>query len=285
MRAAAVAVVLVSLAACGGTARPTGPYRFEGLSATGEIRVVPVLRAFDAPDLRVDGYVTEAIPHHRLVLRQQRMDELQRVPDHVAMAMPGAIHSRLDGEWTGHFRVGHLPIGARGRLETALRRDDNDSLEATLADVATSVGGQATLFTWITDLRANPLTAEAFPGDFVDTSAGSVVVDFAEEPYRVDAEVGLALVTADGHVVLRYTEQTASLLSPHRNSARVGRDLASEVAAQVVSMWPSDRRLWEHTPAPVQRVVDLSLNNAAYAPRGYPEVPFSGHTAPADVRR
>jgi hypothetical protein len=274
MRAAALLAVLTVCTACAATARPSGDWRFEGLAANGEIRVVPMLRAYDEPDLRVDGYVTEAIPYHRQVLRQQRMDELQRVPDQVAMAMPGAIHTRLDGDWTGHFRVGHLPIGARARLETALRRHDSDALEHTLSDVAAAVGGEATLFTWITELRANPLTSEAFPGDRVDTAAGSVVVDFAEEPYRVEAEVGMALVSADGHVVLRYTERVDSLLSPHRNASRVGRDLASDLASQVVRMWPSDPRLWCHEPEPVRRVVDLSQGNAAVAPSGLPEVPF-----------
>jgi len=248
IRPALLASVLLVTAACAGHTRPSTPWRFEGDPALGEIRVVPVLHAYDAPPLRTDGYVTEGIVDARVVLRQQRMDELARVPDQLGVALPGAIHARLDRAWTGHFKVGHLPLGARNRLENALRRNDLAELDLALGDAARGVGGQATLFTWVTDLSADPLTAEGFPGDRVQTPAGPVVLDIFEEPYRVRAQIGMALVRSDGLVVLRYTDSTDSLLSPSRSAPRVGRDLAVDLAGEVAKMWPDDPRLWRHGP-------------------------------------
>jgi len=246
---------MLLLAACAGHTRHTagpdghaGPWRFEGDPALGEIRVVPTLHAFDMPALRTDGYVTEGIVDSRVLLREQRMRELSLVPDEVGVSLPGAIHARLNEDWDGHFKVGHLPLGARGRLENALRRGDLDDLELALGDAARGVGGQATLFTWITHLAADPLTAEGFPGDRIDTAAGPVVLNIFEEPYRVRAEIGMALVRSDGLVVLRYADHADSLLSPERKATRVGRDLAAELAQEVAKMWPDDPRLWRYNP-------------------------------------
>lgn len=279
------------LAACAGStrARDPGPFRFEGEPTLGEIRVVPVLHAYDPPPLRVDGYVAHAIIDARLVLREQRMDELGRVPDELGVSLPGAIHARLDDAWHGHFKVGTLPIGARSRLEGALRRQDPRELEEALAVAARGVGGQATLFTWVTELTADPLTAEGFPGDRVDTPVGPVIVDLFEEPYRVHATLGMALVRSDGLVVLRYSDQAASLLSPHRSASRVGRDLAIELADEVVKMWPDDPRLWAPPrppvvpgACPVEPESD-PLDSPVLAERKpIPEVPFTGLRKAAD---
>ncbi|MFK7926664.1 MAG: hypothetical protein AB8H79_00635 [Myxococcota bacterium] len=249
MRSAVALMSVVMMTACAGhhltaDSRPCAPYRFEGTPTLGEIRVVPLLRAYDAPALRADGYVTAGIPDARLAIRSERMRSIQRVPEALATALPGAIHSRLGDDWSGHFRVGHLSSPARNRIESALRRDDLVALEAAMGTAAIDVGGRATLFVWLTELHADPLTAEGFPGDRIQTASGTVVVDFKEEPYRVRAEVGTALVDADGHVVLRYVDRGESLLSPHRSSGRVGRDLAGDLAEQVAKMWPDDPRLW-----------------------------------------
>lgn len=289
MRGVAAVAGLLMLTACtarhiGVDPRPTGPFRFEGTPTLGEIRVVPILRAFDEPELRTNGYVTADIPDDRLSLRAARMQEVDRVPDALATALPGAIHSRLGEEWSGHFRVGQLPMGARNRIENALRRHDVDDLESALATAAEGVGGQGTLFVWLTDLQADPLTAEGFPGDHIQTSAGPVVVDFFEEPFRIRAELGTALVDNEGHVVLRYVDKSESLISPHRSSARVGRELAADLAEQVAKMWPDDPRLWRNTPpsfAPSDQLV--GVKGEVPAPRTA-EVPFSGLRQAADER-
>lgn len=277
MRAVAVLTATVALTACAGHGRPPGPWRFEGLSATGEIRVVPVLHAYDAPRLRVDTYVTEGMHDAGIALRQERMAELAVVPEHLGVSLPGAIHSRLDHGWSGHFRVGHLPMGARDRLEGALRRDDVESLEAVLSSVAPGIGGEATLFTWVTELRAIPLTTEAFPGDLVETPAGLVMVDLAEEPYRIEAEVGAALVTSDGHVILRYSDRAASLLSPHRDAGRVGRDLAGSLAGEIAKMWPDNPALWQEVQ--LRSEPELLTLDELDRPTRAPRVPFEAGTA------
>lgn len=291
-------LLLPMVAACTGHQRTPGTFRFEGEPALGEIRVVPILHAYDAPPLRTDGYVVDGVIDARMVLREQRMDELSEVPDELATSLPGAIHARLDDAWRGHFKVGHLPMGSRSRIENALRRKDLLELEDSLAWAARGVGGQATLFTWVTELSADPLTAEGFPGDRVDTPVGPVIVDVFEEPYRVRAELGMALVRADGLVVLRYTDRSASVLSPHRNASRVGRDLAIDLAGEVVKMWPDDPRLWrnnrpipeacpdedEASPSLVESKRPAGRAGGDTETAALPEIPFHGIRKASDPR-
>jgi hypothetical protein len=276
MRLALAAAVLISACAPFGR-KVANTYTFEGLSAVGEIRVPPVLHAYDPVPLRTDEYVTDSISARRLALRRERMAELAGVPDAMGLALPGAIHTRLNADWTGHFRVGALGTGGRERLVQALRRGSDQEVEEALAEAARSVGGEAVLFSWIREIRATPITAEAFPGDTVETAVGPVLVAFEEEPYRIDADVGMALVSADGHVILRYEDEGNSLLSPYRTAGRVGRDLAASLAQQVAGMWPDDPHLWQHDLASETRLAgdpDAGLAVPPPPPADTPEVGF-----------
>jgi hypothetical protein len=202
------------------------------------------------------------------------------VPDAVATALPGALHARLDPAWAGTFRVGSLPRGAKDRLENALRKGTSNDFEAALSDVARGVGGDATLFSWVQDLQGTPITTLGFPGDVVPSSQGPVLVDFAEEPYQVDAWIGMALVTQHGEIILRYTEHSRAVLSPHRGPSRVGRDLASDLAIEVSKMWPDDPRLWIGSEGelsePSQRIAPAAATSAWIGGASPPSVPFGG---------
>jgi hypothetical protein len=261
---------------------PASGWRFEGLDARGEVRVVPVLALHDDPTVEARDYVTAGITDRRHALRAARVEALSRVPETVATALPGAVHARLDPAWHGRFRVGHLPLGARDRLAAHLRRDDVRALDELLVDLAARVGGDATLFTWIRDLDGTPLTLETFPGDRVQTPAGPVLLDLYEEPYRVTARLGMALVTADGHVVARYEDAFSSLLTPHRAARQVALDLANGLAAEVAPMWPDDPGLWRHDTAYAE--ADPVLQGPGTPPRATPRVPFRRGPAAIGLR-
>lgn len=219
---------------------PAGAYRFNGLDAQGEIRVFPVLRAHDPLEVRLDDYVTEWVGQRRARIRADRTRELGELPDQIALALPGAIKARLDPTFRADFRVARAPLRARDRLTAALRRDDPDLLESALRDVARSVGGDATLFSWVRSLHGEPVTTLDLPGTIIETPHGSIVVDLFEDPYLVEAEIGVALVTSDGHVVVRYVDTARTLLGPAARPHRAGLDLASSFAADVCKAWPDD---------------------------------------------
>ena len=95
------------------------------------------------------------------------------------------------------------------------------------------------------DAIVSPITAEAAPGEVVESAVGPVAVNLFEESYRIRATVGLALIASDGDVILRYRDDFESILGAQRNPMRVGRDLALGLAQEIVKMWPSDPRLKE----------------------------------------
>jgi len=163
------------------------------------------------------------------------------VPQQLALYLPGAVNGELGTASEAAFRPGRFPLGGRDRLTSALK--GRGDLDVALSSVARGMHGEAVLFTWITGLHGEPLTAEAFPGDIVETEVGPVVVDHAQEPYRVTAGVGMALVSTDGEVVIRYADQFEAVLSGRRGASGVGRDLASALAHEVAMVWPCDPRL------------------------------------------
>jgi putative intracellular protease/amidase len=232
-------LVTLSFAACATTgAFPTGSYRFNGLDAQGDIRVFPALHAYATPEVRLDDYVTETVSPGRARIRAARTADLALVPEAIALALPGAIGARVDPLWKADFRVARAPLRARDRLLTAIRRGDNALLEATLRDVARAVGGEATLFTWITNLDGEPVTTLDAPGTIIEGPQGSIVIDLFEDPYLVEAEIGIALVTSDGHIIVRYADRARALLAPHHGPSRAGRALADALAAEVAKVWP-----------------------------------------------
>ncbi len=263
-----IAAFVLAFVACAPTRGPAaGAYRFNGIDAQGEVHVFPLLHAYDAPSVRLDDYVTESVSPARARLRADRTRQLGEVPAAVADALPGAIVARVDPAWDADLRVARAPLGSRDRLLAALRRDDPAQLEAALIEVARTLGGDATLFSWVRGLDGEPVTTLDAPGTIIDTPQGSIVIDLFDDPYLVEAEVGVALVTADGHIVIRYADRTRALLAAHHGPTRAGRAMADALAAEVSKVWP------DGLDRPTPRTA-LALRPHEPAPTTTPEVPF-----------
>ena len=213
-------------------------WTFEPRATKGEVRVLPLLDLHQDLELNRSSYLGNDVPWVREELRRQRMEQLERVPHELGVALPGSINGQLGQSFTAEFSVGRYPVGMRQRLKVALL--GKADLDSTLADVARSVGGDATLLTWLTDFSGRPLTAEAFPGDFINTPMGPVRVEHLDEPYYVTADVGMALVAADGEVVLRYADIYESVMSGQADAVTVARDLTGSMAAEVSKVWACD---------------------------------------------
>ena len=210
-------------------------WTFEPRATNGDVRVLPLLGLYDHLDLNRISHLGIDVPWVREEIRRQRMEQLEKVPREVGVALPGSISGQLGSRFTAQFRVGRYPVGMRERLKAALR--GKSDLDDALAGVAHSVGGDAILVTWVTSIEGRPLTAEAFPGDFVTTPLGPVRVEHLDEPYYVTADVGMALVAYDGEVVLRYADTYESVMSGQANAVTVARDLAGAMAAEVAKVW------------------------------------------------
>ncbi|MEZ4240394.1 MAG: hypothetical protein R3F59_30420 [Myxococcota bacterium] len=242
MRAGLVA----ALGLASGCARPAAPepflpFAFEARVAEGEVRVVPALQLHPPVGLDLESFFGAALPERQLRARRQRTHQLGQLADAVGWALPGEVNGELGARWDGEFLTHpSWPAGSRQRLGEALR--SRRGVDDALADLAHGVGGDAVLVSWMDRLDATPLTLRDIPGTVLDTPSGPVVVD-GDEPYLVSAEVGMALVTRDGEVVLRYADTYETVLSAQRGPWTAGRDLAHALAAEVAKVWATDPRL------------------------------------------
>lgn len=215
------------------------PWDFAAREATGEVRVLPTLDLSTTPGLVRDTWIGLPAPPDQERVRRRRTAELTRVPHEIGMALPGAVNGELGPTWSGSFHLARWPEGADVRVATAIERGD----WRVLAPLARAVGGDAVLLTWLTSIDGRPVTADALPGDVVDTAAGPVVVDLRDEPYLVTATIGAALVTRDGEVCVRYTDTFEGVLSARYDPPRVGRQLARSLAEELTHVWVRDGQL------------------------------------------
>jgi hypothetical protein len=223
------------------------PWTFEARPTAGRIMVVPVIDLTTEPVVNLDSPTGRALPPEWAAMRRQRTQELGQVAGAIGQALPGAVNGQLGFAWKGQFKAGQFAVGGRDRLKkTLLSR--RASLDRVLAEQARAIGGEATLFTWVVSQEATPISAQAFPGFSFETPVGPVVVDPVDEPYMVEARIGLALVTRDGEVVLRYEDQYRAVLSSQNTPERVGRTLARSLAEEVGPVWAIDPRLWAGEP-------------------------------------
>ena len=240
-RAWAIPATLL-LAACTPRPEPVLSWRFEARRTTGEVRVLPVITLHDEPALALDSFLGRGLSAEVEAQRRLRTEELGAVPEAIGLALPGAVNGVLGRTWEGQFRYSSWPLSARDRVEVALEANSR-RLDAQLGRAARVAGGDAVLVTWVDALDARPLTAEGFAGDIVETTAGPVVVDHADEPYHVEVDVGMALVAADGEVVLRYHDAFEALLSSRMPPSHVGRVVAAELASEIGKVWATDPAL------------------------------------------
>lgn len=226
--------------------RPVMPFAFEARPTEGEIRVVPALRLHEPLDVELDSFLGPALPPGPVSVRVARTRELQELSRAVGLALPCEVNGALGAAWPGQFTSHDMPQAAQRHLEEALRGEGD--LDQALADAARAVGGDGVLFSWMDRLEASPLSLVDVPGAVLDTPAGPVVLDDRDEPYLVSARIGMALVAADGEVVLRYTDTYETVLSGARGPTVAGQDLAREIVDEVAMVWAVDPRLLEGEP-------------------------------------
>ncbi len=249
MRGWAVTALCVTLSAAWASAASAGEihssWEFEARATHGEVWVMPMLNLHDDPETNLDSYLGVGLSWEREKIRNARTFESAAVPAAAGLALPGAVNGELGLEWKGQFRHGRWGrAGERLRGAIAGKRD----LDDTLLNIAEHNGGEATLFTWTHTLDAHPLSQDAFPGELIETSWGPVVVDHGQEPYLITLQVGIALVAADGEVLIRYTDAYETVLSGNVGVDKAGDDLAQSMAQEVVKVWATDPELEVHGP-------------------------------------
>lgn len=197
--------------------------------------MVAGLGVHDPVEVELGDYLGGGLPEPRVAVRSQRTTELAALPSEVGLALPGAVGGELGDDFLGTFRAAGWPDGARSRVVRALER--GHGLDEALGAAGRAVGGDALLVTWVDQLQARPLSLDGAPGDMVDTPRGQVVVDHVDEPYLVDLGVGMALVSGDGQVLLRFREDVQTILSAARPPPVVGREVARHLAEEVARTW------------------------------------------------
>lgn len=137
------------------------------------------------------------------------------------------------------------PCGGRRCGELAYDTGVPRTLDAALSDAARAGQGRSVLVTWVRELAGEPLTNDFIVGEVTYIGEGPVVVTL-EEPYRVSGRFGLALVSPDGDVLVRYEEPFEAVLGDHYGAGRIARDVARDLAAEVSRFWPLDPALvWD----------------------------------------
>jgi hypothetical protein len=244
--------VMWAAVGCAGCAHPPPEpflaFAFEARPTAGEIRVVPALQLHPPVTTELGSFVGRRLPERQARAREQRTRQLSALSGAVGLALPGEVNGELGDTWAGEFQAHGFPLGVRQRVTDALR--SQRGVDAALADAAMAIGGDAVLLSWMDRLEAEPLTLTGILGTVVDTPVGPLVVDSDDEPYLVSARVGMALVTGDGEVVIRYHDTFETVLSGARGPQVAGRDLAHALAAEVAKVWSTDPRLREGEPAP-----------------------------------
>lgn len=231
---------LVGLWGCTSPRAADLSWDFSARTVIEDVAVLPILDLSEAASFDAQTWVGAGLTPQRRATREARMHSMQRLPEAFRMALPGEIHAQLDSRWTGRFVSGRYNPGQRGALETALRG------ERPIDDVLSKVGRhaeQASLVTWVRHIEGTPLTSLGPPGELVETSVGPVLIDLFDEPYRVEALVGCALVAPGGEVVLRYEHRVEGVLASQRPEERTGRELAAGLAEQLSYIWATDPRM------------------------------------------
>ncbi len=239
-------IVLLMLSACahrGAADRIPEPWKFEAQVTRGEVRVLPVIAMHDEIPVELGSFVGLTIPYERQQLRARRTQQLEAVPASLGERLPGAVNGQLGAAWSGQFHHGAWPLGGQEKLRKALlETGKTGDVDAVLSELARGTSAEATLFTWVRQVNGDPVTLHGFPGSTVDTPVGPVHVNHRDEAYVVTLDVGLALVTNSGEVLIRYEHDYSALLTG-RSSGEAAGDLARRVADDVTKVWATEAEL------------------------------------------
>lgn len=216
----------------------------------GDIRVAPAIVVATTPEANLDDILGMELDRWHDDGRRLRTAQLSQLPEAVHASVPGALFASMPETWIGTFRDARLPPTAMRGLERAV--EGEGSLPEALAAAARFSGGDATLFTWVVELSGSPLTADHLVGEMLMVDGLPVVVDFANEPYQVEARVGVALVARDGEVLFRYEDDYCGLLSAHNPPRLLGQSMARAVVGDIAPMW-----LEAYDPRETPGVADL----------------------------
>jgi len=213
-------------------------FAFEARASRGEIWVMAPLAMHDPIEMSEQHLLGAALPLTQRPIRARRTQEVASLPDAIARALPGEVNARLGASWSGQFRHQAMPPDHAERLGNAVahRRPD---LHAVLEGYAQAVE-RWVLLTWVTELDAEPLVQDAWPGEIVETSAGSVVVDLDDDPHIVSVKLGTALLSPDGEVVLRYEDRFDAVLTGDTATSDAARHLARALAAEITRVWVTE---------------------------------------------
>jgi len=202
----------------------------------GEIGVAPVIIVAEATEPDLTGIVGESLETWRAAGRLERTAELNEWPHDFRAAVPGAVFAALPSHWEGHFRDMRFGFSQQHALMVALR-DHRQSFTRVMRDVAMQASTDAVLFTWVLELEGHPLTDEHLVGELVIENGVPLLVEHSSEPYRVETEVGVALVSRDGELLFRYQDEYTGLLSAQHDSRSLAHDIAASLIDDIVPLW------------------------------------------------
>ena len=109
--------------------------------------------------------------------------------------------------------------------------------------VARHSEGDAVLIQWLTGLQATPLCAVEAPRSTTEVAGRLVFVDDRSEPVLVEATLGMALVTREGDIVLRYEDSYQTVLSDAMPLHQACRELARAFSEDVRPVLSAARAL------------------------------------------
>jgi len=231
-------LLLLSIACLNHQPRPTDALDWDLYPelVSGLIHVAPVIVLSELPQAELNDSVGQRLDPWLAQGRIERTQELAALPDAFRTAVPGALHRTLPSDWEAHFMDGKLPKTQQAHLSNALT-DPETSLGRAFSQAAQTMGGDATLFTWVIHSEGSPLTNTYMVGELVWAAGQPVMVDHISEPYTVRAELGLALVNAHGQVLFRHQADYAGVLSKEHGLSLLSREFANAAVADIAPHW------------------------------------------------
>ncbi len=215
---------------------PELPWAAEAVLTGPVVTVLPACRVAATPAVDYDeALLGMSVPPGRQALRESRTAQVAEVPAAFGWALAGEIGAATADRWQGRFQAGRATTGDCKRLSAALAAGAH--LDPVLAGFASDT---PVLVTWVDGLEAVPISAMVLPGEVVHTTAGPVVSDLWTEPYQLTLRVGMALVSPDGTVVVRLSDEIGALLTDEHGPDRAGRAVARDLAGEVAKIWPCE---------------------------------------------